>query len=82
LSVQPTDLTMIIASQRQHTATADKLARRIASCAGVVRKSLATGTPAQSAARQIITDVTELVAELARISEDARIATWVRQPAA
>ena len=82
MSAQPSDLTMIIASQRQHTATADKLARRIASCADAVRGDLASGRPAMAAARQIVTDVMELVAELARVSEDARIAAWVRQPAA
>jgi hypothetical protein len=79
---QPLDSTMLHTSGRQHTAAADKLAMQIANCANAVRKQLALGQPAGPAARQIGSDILELMAELGALREDGRFATWTRQPAA
>jgi hypothetical protein len=79
---QPVDAIMIQSASRQHTVIADKLAARIANCAGAVRKHLSDGQPAAPAARQIAADVMELIAELAKLSEDSRFTSWTRQSAA
>ena len=78
----PVDPTTIHAARRQNTAAADKLAARIINCANAVRMHVANGQPAGPAARQIASDATELIAEIARLAEDDRLAGWTRQPAA
>ncbi len=79
---QPIDSVMLQSSARQHTATADKLAQRIANCAGAVRLHLANGQPAGPAARQVVADAMELIAELAKLAEVGRFEGWTRRPAA
>ena len=58
------------------------LAQRIINCATAVRMHIANGQPAGPAARQIGSDVMELIGELAKLSEDDKLMGWVRQPAA
>lgn len=78
----PVDTTMIASSKRQHANSADKLLARIANCAQAGRQQLANGQPAGPAARQIGSDVLELIGELAKLAEADRFAAWTRQPAA
>jgi hypothetical protein len=72
----------IQAARRQHLAAADKLTQRIINCANAVRLHLAGGQPAGPAARQIGSDVMELLTELGRIGELEKMAAWARQVAA
>lgn len=79
MSVDPMTIQSL---RRQHLNAADKLAQRIINCATAVRMHIANGQPAGPAARQIGSDVMELVAELAKLGEDDKLMGWVRQPAA
>lgn len=78
----PIDPTMITTSKRQHANSAEKLFARIARCAQAGRQQLANGQPAGPVARQIGSDVLELIGELAKLAEADRFAAWTRQPAA
>jgi hypothetical protein len=82
MPAMPIDPTMLATSRRQHANSADKLFARIANCAAAGRQQLGNGQPAGPAARQIGSDVLELIGELAKLAEADRFAAWTRQPAA
>lgn len=78
-ATRPAESTMNHMARRQHSASADKLAQRVTSCAHAVRLDLAHGRPAQAAARQLLADAIALVEKLAELREAEK---WTRQPAA
>lgn len=82
IPAQPVDATMIHSARRQHTAAADRLAQRVASCAQAVRLDLAHNRPASAAARQLLADAIALLEQLAELREAEKFAAWTRQPAA
>ena len=77
-ATQSVPIAVLVSSSRQHTATADDLARRIANAMGEVREQLRKGQPAMPAARKAAADLTELMVELGRLSEDARFTGQAR----
>jgi hypothetical protein len=78
-ATQAVPVAVLLSSARQHTATADDLARRIINAMGEVRKQLREGQPAMPAARQGSSDLTELMVELGRLSEDTKHTGYARQ---
>jgi hypothetical protein len=79
VTAQTVPIAVLAASSRQHTAAADDLARRIANAMGEVRKQLREGQPPMPAARKAASDLTELMVELGRLSEDAKFTGQARQ---
>ena len=75
---QSVPVAVLLSSARQHTATADDLARRIANAMGTVREHLRNGQPAMPPARKAAADLMELVAELGKLAEDARFTGQAR----
>ena len=75
---QSVPVAVLLSSSRQHTATADDLARRIANAMGEVRKQLREGQPPMPAARKASVDLTELMVELGKLAEDARFTGQAR----
>ena len=81
-ATRPADSTMIHIARRQHAASADRLAVRIANCTNAVRQDLAMGRPPGPAARQLLADAIALIEKLAELREADKHASWARQPAA
>ena len=81
-ATRPADSTMIHIARRQHAASADKLAVRIANCTQAVRQDLAMGRPPGPAARQLLANATALLEALAELRTVEKLASWTRQTAA
>jgi hypothetical protein len=72
----------IIIARRQHVGAAEKSFLRIRNLADTGLHNLRDGQPAGHVARQIVSDATDLLVELAKTGLLDEFASWLRRDAA